>query len=114
MSGYKTLIVWQKSMGLVIKIYELTADFPDSEKFGLVSQVRRSAISIPSNLAEGSRRKQGLEKNNFLRIAFGSAAELETQLEISKRLSFGNKNKYSEIENLLIEILKMLNKITKY
>lgn len=100
---------------MVVKIYQLTNNFPSTEKFGLVSQMRRAAISIPSNIAEGSRRKNGLDNNNFLRIAFGSATELETQLEISKKLAFCKSDKQQkEINLLLVEILKMLNAMTKY
>ncbi|MDD4995445.1 MAG: four helix bundle protein [Patescibacteria group bacterium] len=109
--SYRDLVVWQKSMDLVTKIYELTEQFPRSEIFVLTAQMRRCAISIPSNIAEGRRRGSRIEFRRFLIIAFGSGAELETQLEIAKRLSFGKNFDFSAIELLLNEIMKMLNKM---
>ncbi len=81
--SYRDLIVWQKSLVLVKLVYELTNRFPDSEKFGLVSQMRRSAVSIPSNIAEGRYRGTKKDYCQFLTIAFASGAELETQVEIA-------------------------------
>lgn len=107
---YQELTVWQKSIDLVEKVYKLTKEFPKDEVFGLISQMRRAAISIPSKIAEGSRRKT-LEDKQFLRISFGSASELETQIIISERLNYGNKNLRKEIQLLLVEVLKMLNKM---
>ncbi len=109
---YRDLIVWKKSINLVIKTYHLTRDFPKDELFGLTSQMRRAAVSIPSNIVEGKMRFSNKEFRRFLLIAYASASELETQLEISKQLEFGDLSKYSDIENLLVEILKMLNKLT--
>ncbi|MDA3815386.1 MAG: four helix bundle protein [Patescibacteria group bacterium] len=109
--SYKNLIVWEKSMVLVEEIYKLTNDFPEYEKFGIISQMRRCAVSIPSNIAEGSKRGTLKDFNNFLYNAFGSGAELETQLEISSRLKYINQEQFSGIENLLTEIMKMLNKM---
>lgn len=113
-SGYKNLIVWQKSLVLTTKIYEATKKFPRDEVFGLSSQMKRSAVSIPSNIAEGSRRITKKDKNNFYSIAFGSASELETQIEISFNLKFIKKEEYQDLISLLVEILKMLNKLTSY
>lgn len=110
-NSYKDLIVWQKSVELVIEIYKLTEKFPKTEIYGLTSQMRRSAISIPSNIAEGRRRGSRKDFNHFIIIAYGSGAELETQIEIAKRLHFGRDLDYSKIESLLLEIMKMLNKI---
>lgn len=98
-------------MDLVEEIYTLTKKFPDSEKFGLVSQMRRSAISIPSNIAEGSRQSSTKEYWNFLLIAFGSGAELETQLLLSKRLRFCSEKYSKQAEHFLEEIMKMLNSL---
>lgn len=84
--SYKGLIVWQKSMDLVTKVYRLTESFPREEMYGLTSQVRRAAISIPSNIAEGRLRSSRKEFRNFLFTAYASGAELETQIEIAKRL----------------------------
>ncbi|KKU55284.1 MAG: S23 ribosomal protein family protein [Candidatus Moranbacteria bacterium GW2011_GWE2_47_10] len=107
-SSYKNLIVWQKSMELVIEVYKLTDAFPKTEMFGLVSQMRRCAVSIPSNIAEGKQRGTRKEYRQFTMIAFGSGAELETQIEISKRLGFCEKEDYIKVDELLGEILRML------
>jgi four helix bundle protein len=104
------LIVWRKSMDLVVLIYKLTKNFPKEELYGLVSQMRRSAVSIPSNISEGRRRGSRNEFQRFLRIAFGSASELETQLEISRRLNYINNEEAGETQGLLEEVLKILNK----
>ena len=110
--SYENLIVWQKSMDLVVLIYELTNKFPKEEIYGIISQIRRASVSIPSNIAEGSRRSSKKDFRNFLLIAFGSGAELETQIKISERLNFGIKENYAEIKNLLSEVMRMLNKLT--
>lgn len=105
---YRDLIVWKKSMDLVVAIYQCTKEFPESEKFGLISQMRRSAISIPSNLAEGSKRGSSKDFRQFVLIAYGSGAELETQLEIAKRLKY-LQDTPSNIEDRISEVMKMLN-----
>lgn len=110
---HEDLVVWKKSMDLVVEIYNLTKYFPEEEKFGLVSQMRRCAISIPSNIAEGRRRGSKNDFVRFLFIAFGSAAELETQLEISFRLNYVSNSKIIKVKELLTEVLKMLNKMTQ-
>jgi four helix bundle protein len=81
---YKELTVWKKSMDMVALVYTYTAEFPKTEQYGLSSQMRRAAVSIPSNIAEGSRRR-GKDGVHLLTIAYGSGAELETQLEINGR-----------------------------
>lgn len=98
-------------MELATLIYNLTKEFPRDEVYGLSSQIKRAVIAIPSNIAEGQRRKGTKEFIQFLHISYGSGAELETQLELAKRLSFGNLNSYTVIENLLNEIMRMLNKL---
>jgi len=108
--SYKDLIVWRKSVELVVLIYDLTGQFPRDELYGLTSQMRRSAVSIPSNIAEGRRRGTKKDFRNFLSIAFGSGSELETQIEIVKRLSFGKHINYAKVDGLLEEVMKMLNK----
>ena len=113
-SGYKNLIVWQKSILLTKQIYEITHQFPKEELFGLTSQMRRAVVSIPSNVAEGSRRVSKKDTNNFYSIAFGSASELETQIEIAYELRFINIDTYTQLISLTTEILKMLNKLTTY
>lgn len=98
-------------MGLVKAIYELTEKFPKSEIYGLMSQMRRCAVSIPSNIAEGRRRGSQKDYRQFLIIAYGSGAELETQIEIAKRLPFSENLDYTKVDQLLLETMKMLNKM---
>lgn len=109
---YKDLIVWQKSMKLVVEIYKLTEQFPKSELYGLISQMRRSAVSIPSNIVEGRRWSSKKDYCQYLITAYGSGAELETQIEISKQLKFCKIEDYETIDNLLQEVMKMLNVMT--
>lgn len=108
-TSYKDLIVWQKSIELVVLIYKLTENFPKTEIYGIISQIRRAALSIPANIAEGHRRNHLPEFIQFLGIANGSAAEIETYLEISKRLGFIKNEESKNVESLLLEVLKMLN-----
>jgi len=107
--SYKELIVWQKSISLVKVIYKLTNNFPQSEIYGLSSQMRRAAVSIPSNIAEGYARKSSREYSQFYSIAYGSLLELETQLTIARDLKFGNINSYNDIESLVNEVSRMLH-----
>ena len=106
--SYKDLIAWQKSMELSVLVYKLTDDFPKSEMFSLANQIRRAVVSIPSNIAEGWARKGLGEYIQFLYIAYGSASELETQLILSKKLGFGETQKYRKIEEILVEVQKLL------
>jgi len=108
---YKDLIVWQKAVDLVLEIYSLTEKFPKAESYGLVSQMRRAAVSIPSNIAEGRLRGYRKEYRQFLRNAYGSGGELETQIEISKRLPITKNLDFQKVDNLLEEVMKMLNRI---
>ena len=108
--SFKDLIVWQKSIILVKEVYTLLQKLPTDERFGLISQMRRSAVSIPSNIAEGSKRGTSKDYLQFLRIANGSCAELETQLVITKEL-YGVT--VGEVDELLIEVQKMLQSIIK-
>lgn len=108
---YKDLIVWQRSMELVVEVYKITNNFPKEELYGLVSQMRRCAVSIPSNIAEGRRRGSKKDFLRFLLISYGSGAELETKIEISKKLGFYEGKEYIKSEDLLSEVMKMLNKI---
>lgn len=110
-NSYKDLIVWQRAMELVSEIYRVTENFPSSEMYGLSSQMRRSAVSIPSNIAEGRRRGSRKDYRQFLVIAYGSGAELETQLEIATNLGFTNQAKQKKANDLLVEVMKMLNKM---
>ena len=108
MQTYKDLLVWQKSVEFVIEIYRITAFFPSGEKFGLVSQMRRAAVSIPSNITEGYARRNKRENAQFVNIAFGSGTELETQIIIAKKLYFIQDDEWGKIDKLLNEILRML------
>jgi len=112
-NSYKELIVWQKSMDLVTAVYELTEKYPREEIYGLNKQSRRAAVSIQSNIAEGRYRGTKKDFSQFLRIAFGSGAELETQIEIAKRLPKTKKSDYSKVDTLLSEVMKMLNVMIK-
>ena len=88
MHNFRKLTIWKDSMNLTLDVYHLTQHFPKEEKFNLTSQIRRSAVSVPSNIAEGAGRNTNKDFNNFLGIATGSCYELETQLILSKRLGF--------------------------
>ncbi len=106
-NSYRDLIVWQKGMLLCKEVYLLTNNFPKEEVYGLTSQIRRCAISIPSNIAEGRGRNGDKEFIRFLQISLGSLYELQTQLELSLQLGFIQD--IENISNLSIEIEKMLN-----
>ncbi len=108
-SSYKDLIVWQKSVNVCILVYELTENFPREEIYGLTSQMRRAVVSIPSNIAEGKNRSTRKDYSQFLRISLGSCAELQTQIEISRRLPQTKNLNYKTIESDLVEISKMLS-----
>ena len=108
MNNYKELKVWQKSINLSIRIYKITSSFPKEELYGITSQIRRSAVSVPSNIAEGAGRGSSKEFKRFIDIALGSVAELDTQIIISKYLKYFNENDFKEINNAILEIQKML------
>jgi four helix bundle protein len=105
--NYKDLLVWQKAVALVKDVYVLTRRFPDDEKFGLTSQVRRSAVSVPSNMAEGQARQHKKEFRPFLHVALGSLAELDTQLTIAERLEYVASDDLDDLNARMIEIRKM-------
>ena len=107
--SYKELIVWQKAIELVREIFRLTGKFPKSELYGLVSQMRRASVAIPSNIAEGYGRRSRKEYTQFYSIAYGSGLELETQIFISKDLGFAPYKDFEKSEMILSEVLKMLN-----
>lgn len=99
-SPHKKLEAWKKSMDLVELIYAATSEFPVDEKFGLVSQMRRAAVSVPSNIAEGAGRRTDAEFINFLTIAIGSLSELDTQLELSGRLGYLDNEQVDQLVQL--------------
>jgi four helix bundle protein len=105
---HKKLDVWQAAMKVAQLIYKQTNTFPPEEKFGLVSQMRRSVVSIPCNIAEGAARKGKREFKNFLSMAQGSLSELDTQLDLSIMLEYLKKENVEELENQLVRIDKML------
>jgi len=107
--AFRDLKVWQRSMDLVERIYKVSATFPKDERFGLISQIRRAAVSVPSNIGEGSRRKKRKAFLNHLDIALGSQAEVEVQLEISQRLQFLKIADYKQTQVAVEEIGRMLN-----
>lgn len=109
--SHKDLLVWQRSMKLVKEIYLLTEDFPSREVYGLSSQMRRCAVSIPSNIAEGKSRHTRRDYKHFIVIACGSAAELETQLELALELGFANKDKTIFLLKELDEVRRMLTSL---
>lgn len=110
---YSELIVWQNAMDRVTEIYKITATFPSEERFGLSSQARRAAVSIPSNIAEGHGRKATGAYINHLSIAHGSLMELETQIQIALRLNFVGANETSALLTQTNEIGKMLSGLKK-
>jgi four helix bundle protein len=107
--SHRDLIVWQKAMDLVTTVYRLTEDFPKSELYGLTSQIRRSAASIPANIAEGQGRRLAGEFMQFLANARGSLLELDTHLEIAVRLGMLSTESHSTFMEQLIEVRKLLN-----
>jgi four helix bundle protein len=109
--SYKDLIVWQKSMDLVVLVYAMTDKYPKHEIYGLTSQTRRSAVSIPANIAEGRLRGSRKDFRQFLIIAFASGAELETHLEIGRRLNYLSQTDNHQALSQLTEVMKMLNKL---
>jgi len=108
MRNFKNLTIWKRSFELVDMVYELSKDLPSDEKYGLTSQIRRSAVSIPSNIAEASGRKTDKEFARFLEIALGSAFELETQLLIVQKRKMLDQEKLETIISELVQIQKMI------
>lgn len=113
MHNYKELTVWEKSVSLATEIYRHTKVFPKVEKYGITSQIRRSVVSISSNIAEGAGRLGIKEFRHFLNIAYGSSFELETQLIISKNLEYLSQQQFNKLMKDLISIQKMLYKLIK-
>jgi four helix bundle protein len=111
--SYRDLEVWQKSMSLAKEVYQVTSSFPTDEKFGLTNQMRRAAVSIPSNLAEGHARSGTQEFKHFISMAIGSVAELETQILLSAELGYLNENRKSDLFEQLDIIGKMLRGLYK-
>ena len=108
MQDFKRLEVWKKSHSLTLEIYRITSRFPRSELYGLTSQIRRSASSVPANIAEGCGRYGNAELTRFLRIAMGSASELEYHILLAHDLNYIATEDYDEISKRLIEVKRML------
>ena len=109
MHNFKKLEIWLKSMGIVTEIYQITNAFPSHERFGLISQMQRSAVSIPSNIAEGSAKTSNKDFARFLEISIGSSYELETQLIVSFNLKYIETAVYEDLSFKISEIQKMIN-----
>ena len=110
MATHKELDVWKEAIDLVTKVYGLTNDFPDTEKFGLISQIRRSAVSVPSNIAEGAARGSNKEYVHFLNISLASLSELETQLIISEKLNYPSDPQIvKDLEKIQSKLYKLRN-----
>lgn len=109
MKTHRDLDVWKEGMELTVSVYRELEEFPTAEKFGLVDQIKRSAVSIPSNIAEGAARHSSKEFMQFLYIALGSAAELETQLILSQKLGFlNNSGIFDELEKVKSKLLGLI------
>jgi four helix bundle protein len=109
LENYKELIAWQKSMVLALEIYRVTRDFPSAELYGLTNQLRRAAVSIPSNIAEGQGRGSGREFERYLRIANGSRQEVETQLLIAEGLGYIDNDTVQVLTNKIVELGRILS-----
>ena len=111
--SYKDLTAWQKAMALAVECYRLTASFPLEERYGLTVQIRRSAVSIPSNLAEGHNRRSRLAFANHVSIALGSQAELETQIALAVRLEFTSHTAAAPVVELAAEVGRLLHGLVR-
>jgi four helix bundle protein len=110
-NSHKDLILWQKALDLAVAVHELSAAFPKSEIFGLVSRIRRAAVSIPSNIAEGSARRTTREFIAFLHIARGSMAEVETQLLLAQRIGYVSNERLAVLQVRLDEVGRIMNAV---
>jgi four helix bundle protein len=108
MHNFRELKIWQRSMDFVVEVYKLTKEFPAEEKFGLISQQRRSSVSIPSNISEGAGRGTNPQFKHFLEISMGSCNEVITQLELSYRLGFISVEKKDKLVDEATQIYKMI------
>ena len=113
MSTFRDLLIWQKSMTIVTEIYQLTSLFPKEENFGLTSQIRRSAISIPSNIVEGYGRGSNKEFSRFINIAISSLFEFQTQIEIAKNINYLNEKEFKSIYEETRELEAMIISFSK-
>jgi four helix bundle protein len=110
---HKNLTVWQKAIELVSRIYEITSGFPKKEDFGLTAQLRRAAVSVPSNIAEGLTRKSNKDKLHFLNMAQSSLSEIDTQLEIAIRLGYLEQDNFESAEKDLMAVQMLLSGLSR-
>ncbi len=113
-TSFRKLKVWERSIELTVLVYSLTGDFPKAEIYGLSSQMKRAAVSIASNIAEGSGRRTKKDFRQFVAIAHGSNCELQTQIVIARKLGYGTLQKLDETESFSVEVGKMLAGLSKY
>lgn len=117
MHNFRKLNIWTKSMDLVTDIYKLTNTFPSDERFGIISQMQRAALSCPTNIAEGSAKSSTKDFSRFLEISVGSLYELETELNVSRNLEYINNETFEVYQNKIVELQKMIiafkNRINK-
>lgn len=109
MSQYQNLRIWQKSVDLTVEIYELTKNFPNNERYGIVSQMQRASVSVPSNIAEGAIRQHKKEFINFLYIGLGSLSELNTQVIITQKIGYINDFQCEKLKEEIDEIGKQIS-----
>lgn len=108
MHNYRELKIWQRSMNFVIKVYEVSTNFPKEEKYGLISQLRSCAVSIPSNISEGAGRGTNRQFKRFLEFSMGSANEAQTQIELAHRINYISKEVYDILIDEALQIYKMI------
>jgi four helix bundle protein len=111
--SYRDLVAWQKAVDLVARVYEITKTFPTDERFGLTQQLRRAAVSVPSNIAEGKGRGTAAEFSRFLSIATGSLTEVDTQLVIAERLGFITNDTLDEVAGKIAEVGRIMTGLRK-
>jgi four helix bundle protein len=111
--SYRDLLVWQKGTALALEIYRVTQRFPSDERFGLTAQLRRAAVSVPSNIAEGQARRTTGEFIQFLSHAEGSLAEVDTQIYLAQQLGYGLEEELSSFSSQINELRKMLNALRR-
>ncbi len=108
MHNFRDLKIWQRSMDFVVEVYEITKDFPAEERYGIISQQRRSAVSIPSNISEGAGRGSNPQFKHFLEMSMGSCNELITQIELSNKLKFISEEQKNKLIDEATQIYKMI------
>ncbi len=113
MNRFKELKVWQKAIDIVVDVYKITEKFPQNERFGLISQIQRAAVSIPSNIAEGAGRNSKKEFHQFLGIANGSSFEVETQLTVAHKLGYISQENLNFVTSKINEVQNMMFKLQK-